>query len=249
MGTHVVVLAAGRGSRLGALGAETPKWLLEVGGRTLAERQLEGFRHANGHVASTRVVTGHAAPAVERFLAERPEAAVTTVHNVEYAALNNWYSLLLALRSIADPRARVVVLNADFCADPEAIGRFVADSATTDSEAMLAVDLERPLTNESMKVALRSDGTLDRIGKVAVDRPVGEYVGMLMVGGSTLHRLREALEAFVGRPEAADEWYEGAVGATARAGARWAVWPMPSSRWVEIDDDRDLVQALELLAA
>ena len=35
--THVIVLAAGKGSRLGALGAETPKWLLQVGEATIAE--------------------------------------------------------------------------------------------------------------------------------------------------------------------------------------------------------------------
>jgi len=38
--THVLVLAAGEGSRLGALGAETPKWLLGAGERTIADRRL-----------------------------------------------------------------------------------------------------------------------------------------------------------------------------------------------------------------
>jgi choline kinase len=100
-----------------------------------------------------------------------------------------------------------------------------------------------------MKVGLGPDGTLDGIGKVGVEEPVGEYVGMLMARGSTLQRLEQALQAFVGRRAAADEWYEAAVGATARSGARWTVWPMPSSRWVEIDDDSDLLAALELLPA
>lgn len=244
--THVVILAAGRGSRLGVLGSETPKWLLEVGGEVLAERQLDAVSRAGGHVASVRVVTGHAAEAIERFLAERSDGA-TTIHNVDYARLNNWYSVLLALRAVEDPDARVVVINGDLFAESSAMGSFLEACATTEAEALIAVDLERPLTDESMKVEVRPDGTLDRIGKVGVDDPAGEYVGMLMARGSALVRLRDALDAFVGRPESVDEWYEGAVGRTAAEGLAWVVWPMPSGRWVEIDDDDDLAAAMELV--
>jgi choline kinase len=60
-----VILAAGRGSRLGALGDATPKSLLDVGGRTLADRHLEGLRLARS-VASVTVATGHPAQAIER---------------------------------------------------------------------------------------------------------------------------------------------------------------------------------------
>ena len=67
---HVVVLAAGRGSRLGAIGDDRPKWLLPVAGRTIADRHLEGIRAAadSGAVASTSVVVGHAADAIAGFL-------------------------------------------------------------------------------------------------------------------------------------------------------------------------------------
>ncbi len=247
--THVIVLAAGRGSRLGALGADTPKWLLDVGGEVLAERQLAAITGEAPGVASVRVVTGHAAEAVERFLAERPGSGATTLHNADYARLNNWYSVLLALRAVDEPGARVVVLNGDLLAERAAIAGFLAEVARTDAEGLLAVDLGRRLTDESMKVALRADGTLDRIGKVGVDPAAGEYVGLLMARGGVLAALRARLETFVGRPEAADEWYEGAVGRTAAEGAAWHVWAMPSGRWVEIDDDDDLAAARELVVA
>lgn len=244
--THVVILAAGRGSRLGALGSGTPKWLLDVGGEVLAERQLEAVDDAGERVASVRVVTGHAAEAIERFLAERRSGA-TTIHNVDYARLNNWYSVLLPLRAVCDPDARVVIVNGDLFAETSSMTAFLEACATTEAEALIAVDLERPLTDESMKVGVRADGTLDRIGKVGIDDPVGEYVGMLMARGAALARLRDALEAFVGRPDAVDEWYEGAVGRTAAAGVAWVVWAMPSGRWVEIDDDDDLAAAMDLV--
>ena len=244
---HVIVLAAGCGSRLGALGDRTPKWLLEVGGRTLADRQLEAIGRAGDAVASVRVVVGHAAHAIECALDERPEK-VGLVANPEFATLNNWWSLLRGLRA-APEDGPVVVLNADLLADPEHLAEFLEEAATGGADGLLAVDLVKDLTDESMKVALAEDGSLTRIGKVGVDDPVGEYVGMLMARGEALRRLRAVLEGFVGRPDAANEWYEGAVERAAASGTRWHVWPMPPGGWVEIDDDADLQAAQSLATA
>jgi hypothetical protein len=100
-----------------------------------------------------------------------------------------------------------------------------------------------------MKVSLTPDRLLASIGKVGITDPAGEYIGMLLVRGDALRRLRAELESFVGRPECADEWYEGAIGRTAAEGASWTVWSMPTGGWVEIDDDGDLAQAETLVGA
>lgn len=244
---HVVVLAAGRGSRLGALGDETPKWLLDVGGRTLADRQLEGVAGAGEAVASTNVVVGHAAGAIRDALARRSEP-VRVIENPEFAELNNWWSLLRALRALPG-EGPVLVVNADLLADPAQVTAFVHAAATDDAAGLLAVDHERRLTDESMKVSLSPNGTLGRIGKEGVDAAVGEYIGMLAARGPVLRALREVLESFVGDPHAGNEWYEGAVGRTAGAGVPWRLWAMPCTGWVEIDDDDDLDAAHALVAA
>jgi choline kinase len=244
-GAHVVVLAAGRGSRLGALGGSTPKWLLSVGGRTLADRHLEGVALAAPAIAGVHAVIGHAGDAIAREVAARPEP-VALVENPEFAELNNWWSLLLGLRAVPEDRP-VVVVNADLLAEPADLAAFIRDAVAGAADGLLAVDTQRPVTDESMKVACRADGALAGIGKAGISDPVGEYVGMLMARGAALRALRAALEGFVDRPEAASEWYEGAVARTAAAGIDWHVWAMPSSRWVEIDDDADLDAAEALV--
>lgn len=244
---HVVVLAAGRGSRLGALGEETPKWLLDVGGRTLADRQLEGIAGAGEAVASTSVVVGHAANAIRHELTGRSER-VRVIENPEFAELNNWWSLLRALRELPE-EGPVLVMNADLLADPAQVKSFVRAAATAGADGLLAVDRERDLTDESMKVSLTPDGTLERIGKNEVEPAVGEYIGMLAARGPLLRALREVLESFVGDADAGNEWYEAAVGRTAAEGLPWHVWAMPSTGWVEIDDDDDLDAANALVAA
>ena len=241
---HVVVLAAGRGSRLGALGGETPKWLLRVGGRTLADRQLAGIGLAARAVASTRVVTGHAAGAIERHVAAHA-ADVALVPNPEFAELNNWWSLLRALRELPD-EGPVAVINADLLLDADRIAEFITAVATAPAEALIAVDLERELTDESMKVSRDGADALAEIGKVGVEAPVGEYIGMLAARGEALRALRDKLEGFVDRDESRDEWYERAVGLSAAAGVQWAIWPVPGGDWVEIDDEADLELAREL---
>ena len=247
--THVVVLAAGRGSRLGAYSEDAPKWLLPVGDASIADRQMQGIaevrRDDSGGIASVRVLSGHALPAVERYLADAGSDA-EVVENPDYATINNWYSALLAIRSLPPgPDRRLVVINSDLFARPEFYARFIRDAARTEEESLVAVDLERRLTDESMKVAVDGEGSnlLGAIGKVGITQPVGEYVGMLMARGSVLADFEGCLESFCGREEHLDEWYERAVGLTAATGSRWRIWPTESSDWVEIDDDSDYEEA------
>lgn len=63
-----VVLAAGRGTRMGALTASTPKPLLAVAGRPLIEHVLGGFAAAG--VRRAVVVTGYLGDAVEAALGD-----------------------------------------------------------------------------------------------------------------------------------------------------------------------------------
>jgi choline kinase len=247
---HLVVLAAGRGRRLGALGDDTPKWLLEVAGATIAERQLEAVaavaRRSPDLIRSVSVVVGHAAPAIERFAGGRRDPEIVLVDNPAYDAINNWFSLLLALRSLGDLGTddRIVVFNADLLAHPDWFAQFLFDSSAAPTESLIAVDTARPLTDESMKVS--GAPHLERIGKVGVERPVGEYVGMFMVCGGARQKLGAALETFVGADAAVNNWYEHAIGDTAAQGVPWVIWPTPDSEWIEIDDEADLISALAM---
>jgi NDP-sugar pyrophosphorylase family protein len=65
-----VILAAGRGTRLGAIGRDTPKPLVPVAGVPVIERILDALE-VDGF-ADVVVVTGHRADEVEQHLATRP---------------------------------------------------------------------------------------------------------------------------------------------------------------------------------
>ena len=252
----VIVLAAGHGRRLGPAGGPGPKWLIDVGGEPIAERQLCAVERALGPSTNVVVVVGHAADRVERYCRRREarsDLRPTLVHNPHHATRNNWYSLLVGLDAL-DGRAGdsvVVVLNSDLFAPPGWIGSFLSAAARLgEVPGRLAVDVDRPLTDEAMKVAAGPPADGQRwctaIGKVAVADPVGEYVGMTALGPAGRTRVHDTLRQFVDDPSRTDAWYEGAFQELSREDPFLAVWPTPSSSWVEIDDGDDLLAASRL---
>lgn len=239
---HVVVLAAGVGSRLSGSAAR-PKWLTPVGSHRIADLQLEGLRDTD-HDVQIDVVTGHESAQVSAYL--RGTTGTSEIFNPRYAELNNWYSVLVALehRRAQGRSGKLVVLNSDLCAPAGWFTRAV-DAAVAEDEPALVVDTGRALTDEAMKVSA-VQGIATGIGKVGVDAPVGEYTGLLAVPAAAVDDFAGALAAFVDEPARVNAWYEHAVAATIDLGLRWRVVPAPGEHWVEVDDDRDLRAAEHL---
>ena len=84
--TRGVILAAGRGTRLGSLTESTPKPLLEVGGRPVLDHIVDGMAAAG--VRQLTVVTGYLADVVEHHLAASCPVPVSFVrqHQVDGTA-------------------------------------------------------------------------------------------------------------------------------------------------------------------
>ena len=78
---RAVILAAGRGERLGPLTASTPKPMLEVGGKPLIDRIVAGIAATGVH--SLVVVTGYLAAAVEQYLAANSPLPVAFIRQDE----------------------------------------------------------------------------------------------------------------------------------------------------------------------
>jgi choline kinase len=246
----IVVLAAGRGSRLSGSGDELPKWLVRVGGRSLADWQLDGLRRAAPFWSRLIVVTGHRA---ELFDAEALSAVAgrrcELLYNPQYAAYNNWYSLLVALEQLAGAgwEGSVCVVNSDLLLGARELQQFV-ESAARAKTSMLAVDVRNTHAEEEMKVAFDASGQqIVDIAKTGLEaRPSGEFIGLSKIDAKDVTRLRRILESFVDDPTRASEWYEGAFRQAIREGAEFSVFPVDTGRWIEIDDQQDLGKAQEL---
>lgn len=131
-----MIFAAGRGTRLGELGAGTPKALIEVAGRTLLEWTARRLVAAG----ATRLVVNvhHHADAIEAFLASHDLGAEVRVSREEAEPLETGGGLLHARPHFRGDRP-VLAHNVDVICDTD-LGALAAAHAATGALATLAVE-------------------------------------------------------------------------------------------------------------
>jgi choline kinase len=99
-GRQAVLLAAGMGSRLGAMTAHRPKCMTIVNGRTILERAVEALRAAG--IGRIVLVTGYQHQVLADYVNSIATGMeVVFVRNEDYAKTNNIYSLWLAKEAIS----------------------------------------------------------------------------------------------------------------------------------------------------
>ena len=236
-----MVLAAGPGRRLGPLTEALPKTLLPVDGdRSILDLTLGNLRHVG--VEEVVVVTGFAA---ERLLERAPQLErryglrLELVFNDKAEMWNNAYSLWCAREAFGEG---VLLVNGDTVHPMVVEERVLAERG---APLLLAVDREKRLGDEEMKVLLTAEGTLRRITKHADPASAdGEYIGVTLIEPAAAQALTEALEATWRRDPSL--YYEDGYQEYVDRGGEVHVAPIGAVEWVEVDDGADLARAREI---
>jgi choline kinase len=236
-----VVLAAGPGRRLHPLTDTLPKTLLPLeGDRTILDLALANLRHVG--IDDVVVVTGFAAQRVEERAPElrrRHGLRLELVFNDRAEEWNNAYSLWLARAAFRDG---AVLLNGD-TVHPATVEESLL--AARGAGMILAVDQEKPLGDEEMKILLSEEGGVRRISKeVDPDTAVGEYIGVALIEAAAAGPLAEALESTWRRDPSL--YYEDGIQELVERGGDVAVKRIGKIEWVEVDDEADLARAREI---
>ena len=173
-----IIIAAGRGSRMGPLTLDRPKALLKLGSESLLDRAVGMFRAAG--VNDIVVVRGYRGDLIQ-------VAGVTYVEN------ENWNSTEV-LASIFSARSHltgeVLISYSDIVFTEATL--LTALNATGGVRPVVDLDWRQayqgrvfhPLS-EADKVVLRSDGSIEKIGKLGIrhEDADGEFIGMLRLSG------------------------------------------------------------------
>ena len=137
--TTAVLLAAGRGKRLGALTAETPKTLLDIAGSPLISH-IAGALAVAG-LTHLIVVTGYLSEQIEGWAKtwqrENPEIKITTVRQPQ---LNGTGGAMLAAKAHLAGLPRFVFGWGDILMDRANYPRFVHHARIDEYDLMLAVN-------------------------------------------------------------------------------------------------------------
>jgi len=240
-----MVLAAGAGRRLRPYTDTLPKALVPVDGETtildVALRNL-----AEVGLTDVAVVVGYRAEAVEErqpVLEDRHGVRLTLVHNDRAEEWNNCYSLWLAREHFAEG---ALMVNGD-TVHPVSVEQTLLGAAEQPATAgvLIALDTEKRLADEEMKVVLDGDGHVARITKLMdPDDADGEYIGATLIQPHGAAALAEALEATWRRDP--DLYYEDGFQTLVDGGGRVGVAPIGTVSWVEVDDHADLARAREI---
>lgn len=223
-----IILAAGVGSRLRPLTADRPKCLLDVGGQTLLDRQLEALRRAG--VLDVAIVTGYRGDQIRA----RVDASVRIIDSPRFEDTNSLYSLWLARDCLT---GGAVILNSDVLAPSALFSRLLRAPM---ADAVL-VDRQDHFEAEDMKVTLEGEFIKDFGKDLPPERSHAHNVGMAKFGPRGAERLRQCLERLV----AAGGENDWAPMAYRDYAATWALGAVLTDGlpWIEIDYLADLERA------
>lgn len=237
-----IILSAGQGSRLGHLTDDRPKCLIDFGGRTLLERQLDALA-ANG-VEQAVVVTGFRDDQIEAALERRRAAGegptVRTVFNPFYKVADNTGSLFMAREELSGD---VLVWNGDTMVSTALMRRVLANERPG---ICVTIDRKDSYDADDMKVVADPDGRLRAIGKRLEDGVNAESIGLLAFRGGGAERFRSAIEQAMRTPEGTTIWYLRVIHHLAQGGEVWTL-DIAGEDWGEVDFPEDVERGRELV--
>jgi len=233
-----IILAAGKGSRLNGTAGDKPKCLVEAGGLTLIERQIQVLERAG--IDDLVVVVGCQADRVRGVCG----SGVTYVENSRFAETNSLYSLWTARALLYEG---FVVLNCDVLFHPGLLDDLLA----THHDAALLMAYRQAgqqFGDEEMKVKVRGGRVVDMSKAMAADEADGENLGIVKFGPKSAPHLVGILDRIVGEGRLR-EWAPSAFREFAQERPLHALGTR-GLPWIEIDFPEDYQRALrEVLPA
>src|SRR4051794_29168508 len=222
-----VILAAGKGSRLG----QASKPLTRVAGLTLLERAVSTAREAGAD--RVIVVVGHAKEDVVRFAARR-DLGVEIVENDGFS-VGNGSSAVAGARLAGE---RFLLMMCDHIVEPRALERMIACEAPF----AVAIDTRPAYGAEAEATKIRvADGAVVGVGR-DLDVWDGVDAGVFVCTRSVVEVAEEALARGEGTWNAVKrKWIE--------EGRRLVAVDIAGSLWVDVDTPQDARRAERLLLA
>lgn len=236
-----LVLAAGVGYRLRPYTDILPKALLPVDGDlTILDIVLRNLARVG--ITEVVVVVGYRAAAVEELvhlLEERYGTRLCLIYNDRAEEWNNAYSLWLARHHFT---RGALLINGD-TVHPDSVERTLL--AAPSRGITLAIDAEKRLADEEMKVIFGPDGTLTKITKhIDPASAYGEYIGVSLLQPVAAAALEGALRATWERDPSL--YYEDAYQLFAERGGCIGGVSIGATPWVEVDNHEDLARARKI---
>lgn len=239
-GRIAVILAAGRGQRMGPAG-DVPKGLLRCGGQPLLAHSLDALSQAG--TGEALIVTGYRADLIERELGtERAGIRLHYLVNPDYETSGSMGSLAAAVPRLAGRDC--LLLESDLLYDP----RFVQAAAAANDDVIFAADVTG--SGDEVFLSAGDDDRLQFLGKSPPaewrSRCHAEFAGISRLSAPLLAAFGERARIWGGRTEH-DRHYEEVLFELAQEGWPIRIHHCPGLAWTEVDTSVDFERALRVV--
>jgi len=221
----VIILAAGKGTRLGEGGGPKPLTTL-ANGKSILEMQLENFTKHIPH-ENIYIVVGYQKEMIMSFFPD-----VVFVDNPSYAEENTSKSLLRALQHIDDD---FIWINGDVVFHPHIL------DAVLDAPGSAMVVNVGDVGDEEVKYRTDDDGRVIEVSK-EVESSEGEALGINVFLKNDLGKLKRNLEACDN-----NDYFEKGVEFSIQQGLNVSAIIVEQDDCVEIDFPEDIDKANRLI--
>lgn len=238
-----LIIGAGQGKRLLPLTETTPKALINIGGKTLFEWQLDALVECG--VAEVVFVAGFNIEAVrreaDRLARKHGQINLRVIHNPFHAIADN---LATCWTARPEMKGDFLLLNSDTLFSAPVLQKLLASDRV---DVTLAIDHKDRYDSDDMKVEL--DGTrLVDIGKTLEDGQVsGESIGMLLFRNDGPEKFVSAIDLAMENEAALKRWYLSVI-ATLAGAMTVETANIHGLDWCEIDYPHDVGIARKMIA-
>ena len=225
---QAIIMAAGRGSRLGNLTDDIPKAFLEARGHRLIDYNL-ALLHENG-IEDIKIVTGYRAELYEALAQEH--AGVTCIYNPFYEQCNVLGSFYMAQEKLDN--ADTVYLHADTLCATEIFREMVQGNG----DIVMPVDF-KDCDNEAMKVTTKAGQVIKVSKEIDEAESEGEFIGMAKLSKKVMPAIKQASQKLM-RNGCLKSYFEGAIQEVIDQGG-YSIQAMSTRNrfWGEVDFEED----------
>lgn len=176
---QAIIMAAGKGSRLGGLTKGNPKSFVEIKGKKLIEYNLEILKELG--VEKIIIVTGYREDAFMKLTKDMSE--VVLKYNPFYSLVNVLGSFYIGMEELSDD---FLYLHADTLCEKKVFDELIQFKA----DVNLPVEFKE-CDEEAMKVHLE-DGRITKITKqMPIEESAGEFIGIASFRKKIIPKLKE----------------------------------------------------------
>ena len=195
---QAIIMAAGKGSRLGELTGGNPKSFVEIHHKKLIEYNLDILRQVG--VDEIIIVTGYRKEAFEELTKDMKD--VRLVYNPFYEMVNVLGSFYMGMRYLQED---FIYLHADTLCDPCILKKLVQFEA----DMNLPIDY-KVCDEEAMKVRSQEGKIVQITKKMPVEEAEGEFIGIASFKKDIIPSLQMAVEKLL-EEKNFSEYFEAAI--------------------------------------